>query len=202
MDAGTPSGWVTRWAHLVAPGADVLDVASGGGRHARWFAGRGHAVLAVDRDAEALASLSACDGIATLAADLEGAPWPLPSGRRFGAVVVTNYLHRPLFGHLIDSLAPGGVLIYETFAAGNERIGKPSNPAFLLTPGELLEAVRGRLRVVAYEDGFVERPRAACVQRVCAVREVQAANATQPDAAEPLTIGNTPAGSPRYDLAG
>ncbi|MDR5854857.1 class I SAM-dependent methyltransferase [Caballeronia sp. LZ062] len=202
MDAGTPSGWVTRWAHLVAPGADVLDVASGSGRHARWLAKRGHAVLAVDRDAEALASLSACAGITTLVADLEGAPWPLSGDRRFGAVVVTNYLHRPLFGHLIDSLAPGGVLIYETFAAGNERIGKPSNPAFLLTPGELLEAVRGRLRVIAYEDGSVEHPRAAYVQRICAVLEAQATNVAQSSAAEPLTVGNTAPGSPRYDLAG
>ena len=202
MDAGTPSGWVTRWAHLVAPGADVLDVASGSGRHARWFAERGHAVLAVDRDVEALASMSACDGVTTLAADLEGAPWPLPADRRFGAVVVTNYLHRPLFGHLIDSLAPGGVLIYETFAAGNERIGKPSNPAFLLAPGELLDAVRGRLRVIAYEDGYVERPRAAYVQRICAVRELQATDSAPSGAEKPLTVGNTSSGSPRYDLAG
>jgi SAM-dependent methyltransferase len=189
MEAGTPSLWVTRWAHLLEPGASVLDVASGSGRHARWFAARGHAVLAVDRDADALASLSACEGIDTLTADLEnGAPWPLPKDRTFGAVVVTHYLHRPLFGHLIDALAPGGVLIYETFAAGNESVGKPSNPAFLLQPGELLDAVRGRLRVIAYEDGFLDAPRPAFVQRICAVRS--------------LTIGNTPSGMPRYALTG
>ncbi len=110
MEAGVPSDWITRWAHLVAPGADVLDVASGHGRHARWFASRGHVVLAVDRDTEALASMSACEGIDTLVADLEnGAPWPLPAGRRFGAVIVTNYLHRPLFASLVDAVAPGGV---------------------------------------------------------------------------------------------
>jgi len=195
MEAGIPSTWVTRWARLVAAGAPVLDVASGGGRHARWFAARGHAVLAVDRDADALASMSGCEGVETLVADIEGAPWPLPSDRRFAAVIVTNYLHRPLFARLIDSLAPGGILIYETFAAGNECIGKPSNPAFLLEAGELLEAVRGRLRVIAFEDGFVETPRAAYVQRICAVSEVEATG-------NRLTIGNTPPGPPRYDLAG
>ena len=202
MVAGIPSAWVTRWAHLVAPGADVLDVASGGGRHARWFAARGHTVLAVDRDAEALASMTGCDGIATLAADLEGASWPLPADRKFGAVVVTNYLHRPLFAHLIESLAPGGVLIYETFAAGNESVGKPSNPAFLLAPGELLDAVRGRLRVVAYEDGFIETPRAAYMQRICAVFESQVSHLAEPRMGNALTFGNTPSGSPRYGLTG
>ncbi|MDR5809425.1 class I SAM-dependent methyltransferase [Caballeronia sp. LZ019] len=195
MEAGIPSAWVTRWAHLVAPGAPVLDVAAGGGRHARWFAARGHAVLAVDRDADALESMSACEGIETLAADIEGAPWPVSADRRFAAVVVTHYLHRPLFAHMIDSVAPGGILIYETFAVGNGTIGKPSNPAFLLEPGELLEAVRGRLRVIAYEDGFVQTPRAAYVQRICAVHEVEAAM-------DRLTVGNTPPGPPRYDLAG
>jgi SAM-dependent methyltransferase len=193
---GTPSGWVTRWAHLVAPGGAVLDVAAGSGRHARWLAALGFAVLAIDRDGQALASMRACAGIDTLTADLEnGAPWPLPKDRRFDAVVVTNYLHRPLFGHLIDALAPGGVLIYETFAAGNGSIGKPSNPAFLLQPGELLDAVRGRLRVIAYEDGFVDAPRPAFVQRICAVCVPQSAE-------KPLTIGNTPLGPPRYALTG
>ena len=193
---GTPSGWVTRWAHLVAPGGAVLDVAAGSGRHARWLASLGFSVLAIDRDAEALASMHACAGIDTLTADLEnGAPWPLPADRAFDAVVVTNYLHRPLFGHLIDALAPGGVLIYETFAAGNGSIGKPSNPAFLLQPGELLDAVRGSLRVIAYEDGFVDAPRAAFVQRICAVREPKSAENAH-------TIGNTPPGPPRYALTG
>ncbi|SAK40257.1 type 12 methyltransferase [Caballeronia calidae] len=192
---GAPSRWVERWAHLVAPGGAVLDVASGRGRHARWFAARGFAVLAVDRDADALASMPPGEGIETLAADIENAPWPLSNDRTFDAVVVTNYLHRPLFGHLIDALAPGGVLIYETFAAGNGSIGKPSNPAFLLGPGELLEAVRGRLRVIAYEDGFLDDPRPAYVQRICAVRVSRSAE-------NALTIGNTPPGPPRYALTG
>ncbi|SAK91433.1 type 12 methyltransferase [Caballeronia glebae] len=193
---GAPSPWVARWAHLVAPGGAVLDVAAGSGRHARWFAARAHAVLAVDRDEQALASMSAIQGIETLTADLEnGAPWPLPDGRTFDAIVVTNYLHRPLFGHFIDALAPGGVLIYETFAAGNGSIGKPSNPAFLLEPGELLDAVRGRLRVIAYEDGFVDDPRPAYVQRICAAREPKSAE-------NALTISNIPSGPPRYALTG
>lgn len=192
---GAPSPWVERWAHLVAPGGAVLDVASGRGRHARWFAARGFAVLAVDRDADALASMPPGEGIETLAADIENAPWPLSNDRTFDAVVVTNYLHRPLFGHLIDALAPGGVLIYETFAAGNGSIGKPSNPTFLLEPGELLEAVRGRLRVIAYEDGFLDDPRPAYVQRICAVRVSRSAE-------NALTIGNTPPGPPRYALTG
>lgn len=199
---GVASAWVARWAHLVAPGGAVLDVAAGSGRHARWFASLGFRVLAVDRDAEALASMHACAGIETLTADIENAPWPLPrdrNDRTFAVVVVTNYLHRPLFGHLIDALAPGGVLIYETFAAGNESVGKPSNPAFLLEPGELLEAVRGRLRVVAYEDGFLENPRPAYVQRICAVHEAQPADAPPENR---LTIGNTPPGPPRYALPG
>ncbi|HKT62996.1 MAG TPA: class I SAM-dependent methyltransferase [Burkholderia sp.] len=199
---GVASAWVTRWAHLVAPGGAVLDVAAGSGRHARWFASLGFRVLAIDRDAEALASMHACAGIETLAADIENAPWPLPghrNDRTFDAVVVTNYLHRPLFGHLIDALAPGGVFIYETFAAGNASVGRPSNPAFLLEPGELLDAVRGRLRVVAYEDGFLENPRPAYVQRICAVREPQPANRSPENR---LTIGNTPPGPPRYALTG
>jgi SAM-dependent methyltransferase len=200
MEAGTPSDWVTRWAHLVAPGASVLDVASGRGRHARWFAARGYRVLALDRDDEALASMSAIAGIETLCADLEnGAPWPLEADRSFDAVVVTNYLHRPLFGHLIDALAPGGVLIYETFAAGNESVGKPSNPAFLLRPGELLDAVRGRLRVTAYEDGFLATPRPAFVQRICAVCASLSSDLSEQNK---LTIGNTPPGPPRYALTG
>jgi SAM-dependent methyltransferase len=172
--AGEPSGWVCRWAQLLAPGGAVLDVAAGAGRHARWFAARGHPVTALDRDETALAALDVQPRITAVRADLEGAPWPLAPSARFAAVVVTNYLHRPLFPHLLDALAPGGMLIYETFARGNEAFGKPSNPAFLLMPGELLDAVRGRLRVLAYEDGFVAQPRPACVQRICAVRDTPA----------------------------
>ncbi|PLZ02743.1 SAM-dependent methyltransferase [Burkholderia sp. WAC0059] len=186
-----PSRWVCHWAHLVAAGGPVLDVAAGSGRHARWFAGRGQRVTALERDAASLALLRATPGVEAVEADLEGAPWPLAADTRFAAVVVTNYLHRPLFAHLADALAPGGVLIYETFAQGNETVGKPSNPAFLLAPGELLAAFGPRLRVVAYQDGFLGEPRPAFVQRICAVRE--------PPRADAASQGLPPS---RYDLTG
>ncbi len=123
-----------------------------------------HPVTAIDRDAAALATMNGEPNIATVAADLESAHWPLAAHAAFMAVVVTNYLHRPLFPQLLRALAPGGVLIYETFAQGNETVGKPSNPAFLLAPGELLDAVHGHLRVVAFQDGFLGEPRPAYVQ--------------------------------------
>lgn len=165
-----PSRWVVRWAALVPAGGQVLDVACGGGRHVRWFAERGHAVLGVDRDPASALALAGIANATHLAADLEGAPWPIP-GQSFAGVVVTNYLHRPLLPILIEAVAPGGLLIYETFAAGHERFGRPSNPAFLLRPGELLDAVRGVLRVIAYEDLEVAMPRPAMVQRICARRD-------------------------------
>ena len=169
MHAGLDaSPWVRRFAGVV-PAGEVLDLACGGGRHARLFAALGHPVLAADRDPQALA-LAAGAGVTTLEVDLEaeGARWPFEPGR-FAGIVVTNYLHRPLFADLVRSLAPNGVLIYETFALGNEAFGKPSNPAFLLRPGELLElAVQGGLTVLAYEDGVVTQPKAARVQRLCA----------------------------------
>ena len=165
----TPSPWVVRWAGLIRPGGAALDVACGHGRHTRHLAALGVRVTAVDRDAAALAELSGLDGVRTVQADLEGAPWPFAAGA-FDGVVVTNYLHRPLFLALAASLAPGGVLIYETFMAGNERYGKPSNPDFLLRPHELAEAWRGRLEVVAFEQGRVERPKPAVIQRICALR--------------------------------
>lgn len=168
-DQDTTSAWVRAWAGFIQPGGQVLDLASGSGRHGRYLAARGHRVLAVDRDAAALATLSGIAGMETLAADLENSAWPL-EGRRFDGVVVTNYLHRPLFSRIVDAVAPGGVLIYETFAAGNGRFGKPSNPDFLLRPGELLAVVEGKLRVVAYEDLEVGEPRPAMLQRICAVR--------------------------------
>lgn len=162
-----PSPWVAQWAGLVPAGAAVLDVAAGGGRHTLFFAGRGHAVTAIDRDISALPREPA---IEVVAADLEGgSAWPLP-GRTFGAVVVTNYLHRPLFPALLDALSPGGVLLYETFMAGNERFGRPSNPDFLLQDGELLEVVRGRCSVVAYEARMTSQPRMAMIQRIAARR--------------------------------
>jgi SAM-dependent methyltransferase len=170
---GEPSPWVRDWAHLVAPGGAVLDVASGAGRHARFFASLGHPVTAIDRDAAALGMLRGEPLVTPVEADLEGAAWPLPAESKFAAVVVTNYLHRPLFAQLLRALEPGGVLVYETFAQGNERVGKPSNPAFLLAPGELLERVRGQLRVVAFQDGFLAQPRPAYVQRICAILEAE-----------------------------
>ena len=168
-----PSAGGVRFAPLGAAGGTVLDVACGRGRHARWFEARGHRVTAIDRDAEALAGSGASE---TLCCDLESAPdggdpWPL-EGRRFAAAVVANYLHRPLFDHLLDALEPGGVLIYETFAVGNARFGRPGNPAFLLAEGELLERCRS-LAIVAFEDGVVEAPRRASIQRICAVRPLR-----------------------------
>jgi SAM-dependent methyltransferase len=196
---GEVSRWVRRWTHLVAPGGAVLDVASGAGRHARWFAARGHPVTAIDRDSAALSAMHDVPGIATVAADIENAGWPLAADAAFAAVVVTNYLHRPLFPQLLRALAPGGVLIYETFAQGNETVGKPSNPDFLLKPGELLDVVRGQLRVVAYQDGFLAEPRPAFIQRLCAVNESRGEQPREPGSvafAPELLV------PPRYDLAG
>jgi SAM-dependent methyltransferase len=158
-----PSAWVTRWSALLPPGATVLDVACGSGRHLRGLAARGHRVTGIDRDGAALAPLQGLGEL--IVADLEAEPWPC-EGRQFDAVVVTNYLWRPLFPALRQSLAPGGLLIYETFAAGNETVGRPSRPEFLLQPGELLERSQG-LRIVAYEDGFLDAP-PRFVQRVVA----------------------------------
>jgi SAM-dependent methyltransferase len=188
---GEPSRWVRHWAHLIAAGGAVLDVASGAGRHALFFASLGHPVTALDRNAAALDAMRDEPLITTLVADIEGAAWPLPDDAKFAAVVVANYLHRPLFPQLLRSLAPGGVLVYETFAQGNESVGKPSNPAFLLAPGELLDVVRGHLRVVAFQDGFLAQPRPAYVQRICAIMEADR-SAERAEAAPP----------PCYELAG
>ena len=164
-----PSAWIRRWTHLVPEGGRVLDVACGSGRHLRWFASLGRRVTGVDRDAGAVRPLEPIGEI--IVADLESGPWPLP-GRQFDAVVVTRYLWRPLWPALRASLAPGGVLLYETFALGQESIGKPSNPDFLLGPGELLDACAG-LRVIAFEDGFdggETDPPARFTQRIVAVQ--------------------------------
>lgn len=170
-----PSPWIVRWSHLVRIGGSVLDVACGSGRHMRWFASRGHPVSGVDRSPEALGD-AAFHGQAVLA-DIEGGPWPFMDGaapRRFAAVVVTNYLWRPLLPTLVDSLAEGGALLYETFAVGNETVGRPSRADFLLRPGELLEVCRD-LTVVAYECGFLSQPE-RFVQRVAALRLAKADN--------------------------
>lgn len=155
---GAPSDWVQRWTHLLKPQSQALDLAAGRGRHTRWLQSQGHKVLAVDRDAEAMAVIDSLKlaGVQVLIADLESAAWPF-SRETFDAIVVTNYLWRPLFPDLVDSLVPGGILIYETFTAGNETVGKPSRPDFLLRTGELLQVCQG-LRIVAYEDGYVGPP--------------------------------------------
>ncbi len=186
LGAGAVSPWLLRWAHLIAPGGSVLDVAAGSGRHTRWLVGRGFAVTAIDRDAAAMRSLADCAH--TVVADIEAEPWPF-GGQTFDAVLVTNYLWRPLFVSLVDAVAPGGVLLYETFAAGNESVGRPARPDFLLVPGELLVAVPG-LRIVAYEDGFLDHPQ-RFVQRLAAVRELPGAAPMR----HPLAGRGTDAGS-------
>ena len=191
---------MTRWAARLPAGSTVLDLACGSGRHLRWLAARGLRVTGVDRDAQALAGLADRVGTADMVgtpgvaeppgpeaaqrpvellhADLENNPWPLPE-RRFDAVVVTNYLWRPLWPFILDSLAPGGLLIYETFCVGHERHGRPSRPEFLLHPGELLQVSQG-LRVLCYEDGYLDHP-PRLVQRICARR-------AGPDTSEALTL--------------
>lgn len=165
-----PSLWVQRFLPLISPGGTVLDLACGQGRHSLLLAEHGYQVEAVDRDSEALAGISAlAPQVVTREADLEGGPWPY-HGRTFDGIVVANYLFRPLLPMLFNALGENAVLIYETFMLGNERFGKPSNPAFLLRQGELLEVVRRRLTVVAFEQGEVEAPRPAVVQRLCATR--------------------------------
>lgn len=166
----SPSAWVQRFAGLIRPGGTVLDLACGSGRHVRWLAAEGFQVTGVDRDEAAVAPLRGTAEI--VVADVEGSPWPLP-GRRFDGIVVTNYLWRPLWPQILASLAPGGVLLYETFADGNQTVGKPSRPDFLLQPGELLSRCAG-LHIVAYEDGFLDAP-PRFVQRVAAIRPAAAA---------------------------
>jgi SAM-dependent methyltransferase len=163
-----PSAWVRRFVPLIPSGGTVLDVACGSGRHARLLAETGYRVEAVDRDEDALATMKGVPGISTRRADLECDAWPYRASS-FDGVVVTNYLYRPHFDALLNVVKPGGVLIYETFMSGNEALGKPSNPNFLLRPYELLDRVRVRLTVVAFEQGRVDRPKPAFLQRICAV---------------------------------
>jgi SAM-dependent methyltransferase len=167
-----PSPWVMRFAAQFAPGSQILDVACGGGRHARALAAAGHEVTAIDRDEEALHTLQGIARIRPIHGNLETLPpdqaWPF-SAQQFDAIVVTNYLHRPLFTHMLASLKPGGWLVYETFAHGNASYGKPSRPDFLLRRGELLAVAQG-LQVVAFEDGVIDKPQRAVVQRIAAVK--------------------------------
>lgn len=168
LSLSDPSPWVMRFATLLPDGGMVLDVACGGGRHARALLERGHALTVVDKDTTYVGDLSGRAEILT--ADLEdGSPWPF-AGRTFDGVVVTNYLYRPLFPALAAALRDGGVLVYETFARGNEQFGRPRNPAHLLEPGELLGAFPG-LQVVAYETGIEDgRCGRKVVERICCVK--------------------------------
>ena len=169
-DLQLPSPWVCRFAPLIAAEGRVVDVACGRGRHARHLRDCGLRVVAIDRDTEALESLRGLQRIELVAADIESGPWPFPPGT-FDAVVVTNYLWRPLLPQLVAALREGGVLIYETFALGNENFGRPVNPEFLLRRNELLDWLMPQLQVVAFEQGEISRPRPAVVQRICAMRE-------------------------------
>lgn len=170
-----PSPWITRWARQLPTGARVLDVACGAGRHARWFYEKNHAVTGVDQAQAAIESIA--PWMEAICADIEAGPWPL-AGREFDCVVVTNYLWRPLFPALLASLAPGGLLLYETFAQGQEAFGRPARPEFLLRPGELLQVCAG-LRILGYEEGVLDAP-TRCVQRIAAVRAAAAARAPAP----------------------
>ena len=163
-----PSPWITRHAGLIAAGSRVLDLACGGGRHTRYLQGRGFRVTAIDIDTSGLADLADDPLVEIVEMDLE-CPGAAPlAGRRFDAVVVTDYLFRPLLVPLVDCLEPGGVFLYETFALGNERFGRPRNPDFLLQRGELLALAEGRLTVIAYEHLAVPPPTPKIVQRLCA----------------------------------
>ena len=166
------SPWLRRFAHLLKPGGEVLDLAAGFGRHSRWLAARGYRVLSADIDISGIADLAESPAVEVLAADLETDDWPLAE-RRFDAVLVTNYLHRAHFPLLPGLLNEGGVLLFDTFSAGNEQLGRPRNPDFLLRPGELLDAFSGLLQVVAFEQGSEQKPRPAVRQRLCARRGEQ-----------------------------
>ena len=180
-----PSDWVTRWSHLVPPGASVLDIACGSGRHLQWFADRGNAVTGIDRDLTAARHLRAT--AALVEADIENPPWPLMQDgtpQQFDLVVVTNYLWRPLLPTVLASVGAGGMLLYETFAQGNETLGRPSRPDFLLKAGELLEVCKD-LHVVAYEHGVCQDP-PRFVQRIAASRLLKDPPGAAPSAAYAL----------------
>jgi SAM-dependent methyltransferase len=160
-----PSPWILRFLPQVAAGGTALDLAAGSGRHSRLLLARGLKVTALDRDPDQQPD---APGLTKIRADLEdGSRWPL-AGRRFDLVLVTNYLHRPILAEIIGAVAPGGLLLYETFAQGNERFGKPRNPDHLLRPGELQEAVSGRLEVLAFEDLELGPPHPAVIQHIAA----------------------------------
>ena len=163
-----PSAWVQRCSDLLKPCSTILDLACGSGRHTHYLAGKGHHVTALDKNPEALWKISSSIGIRPYEFDLESGPWPF-SERKFDAIVVTNYLYRPILQNIVDALSPSGILIYETFMSGNEQFGRPSNPDFLLMPNELINLVHEKLQVLLYEAGRVNDPKPALIQRICAV---------------------------------
>ena len=171
LGRGSPSSWVTRFAHEIEPGGTVLDLACGSGRQSMFLLQRGHRVTACDINVSALTDIKEEAGLQIIAADLENDGWPF-SDRQFAAVVVVNYLHRPLFPDILATLRPGGLLLYETFAAGNESFGRPRNPDYLLKRGELLSGVFADLTILAYEDLTLSDPKPAAVQRICARKPV------------------------------
>lgn len=172
--AEPPSDWLLKHASYIQPCGNVLDVAAGNGRNSRWLAQHEFQVEAVDRNREALDSMNGIENITLKIADIENGEWPY-SDRQFDAVVVCRYLHRPLFSALYDSLAPGGVLIYETFMQGQEAYGRPSNPDFLLRPNELLKVFQDRLEIIAFEQGYCEVPKPSMMQRICATKKISSA---------------------------
>lgn len=169
-EAAPPAAWIARWVSQIESQGTTLDVACGAGRHTKLLLERGYKVVAVDVDIGAMAPFQDRMNLKLIQADLENGPWPFPDGI-FHGIVVTNYLHRPLFPRLMRALRPGGIFIYETFARGNAEFGRPSNPDFLLQPGELLRVVEGKARVIAYEDVYIATPKPALVQRICAVAD-------------------------------
>ena len=165
-----PSAWIERHSPLISRSSQILDIAAGKGRHTRYLLRKGHSVIAVDKNLSSLRNIKNAR-LSLIQVDLEtGAPWPFKKDM-FAGIVVTNYLYRPLFGPIIASLAPGGVLIYETFARGNEKFGKPNNPDYLLEPDELIRVTLNKLHIIAYEDLLVEQPRPARIQRICGRRD-------------------------------
>ena len=184
---GEPSGWVTRWTHLIPAGARVLDIACGQGRHMKYLGEQGYHCVGIDRSAQALDCARKYGSVCQ--ADIENGPWPLTvtgQPETFDAVIVTNYLWRPLFPTLLASLAPSGVLLYETFAQGNETVGKPSRPDFLLKQAELLQWCQG-LRVIAFEDGFLPQPE-RFVQRIAAIQTAATTESAQMPTRHPLSL--------------
>ena len=190
VDTVEPSPWVVRFAALIPQSGEILDLACGGGRHSRLALGLGYRVVAADCNILGLEDLRKQKSLEIVEIDLETAnpfvPGGILHGRIFTGIIVTNYLHRLILSNLIGALADDGVLIYETFSGGNERYGHPRNPDYLLRPGELLETARKRLQVIAYENGLIQEPRMAVVQRLCAVNSSSDGLATNPPSIAPL----------------